>query len=240
MHALYRVGILFSLLFVLILPSQPAEAAISWYEYTVTCRDWLSNSYNIKVGGCSGKCFEGHDCTNCSGWEVRKGGPWGQLMQAGTDDKTKCCKSPSYCGNDPRYNFCNVYKNCPANDCPGEIYWASTWAVAVDRLQCSPGSKSVYIDSQQLLVGTRHDNTPLCGSHCDNSDPFTPQNVATVAFGYFANWSCDGQNHIDKDCTITAISACGNGVCELVGNEHEYNCPQDCSGCDGSDPDCEE
>lgn len=101
-----------------------------------------------------------------------------------------------------------------------------------------PGSTSLDVPVQRLAVGTRSNNSPSCGSQCSSSDAFAKKGYVDIAFAYTAVWNCDGLDHTDKDCTMTANSACGNGVCELVGNEHEYNCPEDCSGCDGSDPGC--
>lgn len=224
-----------------LLATAPAFAAISWYEYSISCRDWLSASFDVKSGGCDGNCFEGHDCTTCAGWEVHEG--WttgGPLLQAGTQDKVNCCDSNSWCGHDPKYNLCNVYYNCPANGCPGHLFWKSLWVGRSQLVQCAPGATSLSIPVQRLYVGTRTNNTPWCGSACSNSDPFSSKGYSDIAFGYTINWTCDGQDHADRECTITLNSACGNGVCELIGNEHVYNCPEDCTGCDGSDPECQE
>lgn len=226
---------------IVLFATAPASAAIRWYEYKVTCQKWVSASFDVKVGGCDNKCFEGHECTMCAGWEVREGwGGSGPLRQAGTDDKVKCCDQTSWCGTDPKYNVCNVYANCPANGCPGHTYWKSLWAYHAELYQCAPGPTSLDVPIQRLAVGTRTNNSWSCGSKCNNSDTFAQKGSTAFAFGYFADWSCDGQNHSNKDCTMTLNSACGNGVCELIGNEHQYNCPEDCTGCDGSDPDCQE
>lgn len=225
---------------------RPSAGAISWYDYDVRCTTTISASYNLKETDCGGDCVEGHDCSNCSGWEVRR--PWTNpgLLQAGTKDKTYCCRFDSSCGTDPKYYCCPVFLGlecgsnlCPANNCPGTIFSKTVTAVHADRLQCTPGPTSSFIPTQRLAVGSRHDNSPSCGSHCDNSDDFTGYGFG-YGFGYTVAWTCDGQDHSAGECTITANSACGNGICELIGNEHFINCPEDCEGCTGEDPDCEE